>query len=222
MIGDAMMAEEFGYQTSQRPASAMTSAVGEAAQAELDRAKSEKSDLPGGCAWLLLGFFIICMTVLYDDATSPMAFLFPVAGVLLLIKSVRDDIKIEKNMQATERMTAVALTSPWQVWPCRLEELPGSKGQAMMLLGPDATVVRAFSSAVPESVWVGTPDGRGVFWFAGDLRFGGLMSVPGGSLLWWARPVPTPPTLAPTDRRQEALEDAVIHQAVGFAFEEWL
>ncbi|MCX5231353.1 hypothetical protein ABZY16_26685 [Streptomyces sp. NPDC006553] len=218
-----MMAEEFGYQLSPRPASVMTPTVGAVVGAELDKVKNEKPEMPLGFAGTALAVAVFLNPLWYQDDPPLVAVLLPLALTILgAIWSVHDYVKHKENVQAMERKAAVALTSPWQVWPCRLEELPGWKGKGMMLLGPDTTVVCTFSSPVPESVWVGTPDGRGVFWFAGDLRFGGLMSVPGGSPLWWAHPVPTPPTLAPTGRRQEVFEEAIIHQAVGFAFEEWL
>lgn len=219
-----MLAEEFGYQLSPRPASAMTPTVGAVVSEELDRAKNAKPDIHPGLAGALLAASILALLLPMNvDNVSPIPGLFAlVMGILMVIVSVHEDTKIKGNLRTMERRAAVALASPWQAWPCRLEELPGGNGKGMMLLGPDTTVVCTFSSPVPESVWVGTPDGRGVFWFAGDVRFGGLMSVPGGDPLWWAHPVPTPTTLAPAGRRQETLEEAVIHQAVGFAFEEWL
>ncbi|MFF1422046.1 hypothetical protein [Streptomyces sp. NPDC058280] len=217
------MAEEFGYQLSPRPASAMTPTVGTVVSAGLDKVKKEKPQLPLWLGITVLAVGIFLNPLWYRDDPSPIAVLLYFAlGIFGVIFSVHEDAEIKGNLLAMERKAAAALASPWQAWPCRLEELPGGKGKSVMLLGPDAAVVCTFSSPVPESVWVGTPDGRGVFWFAGDLRFGGLMSVPGGRPLWWAHPVPTPPTLAPSGRRQEALEEAVIHQAVGFAFEEWL
>ncbi|MFD8347218.1 hypothetical protein ACFV2C_33755 [[Kitasatospora] papulosa] len=217
------MAEEFGYQVSPGPASAMTPTVGAVVSEELDKAKSEKSEIPLGLTGTALMIAVLLNPLWYQDDPSLIGVLLPLAlSILGVIWSVHEDTRIKGNVQAMERKAAVALASPWQAWPCRLEELPGGKGKGMMLLGPDTTVVCTFSSPVPESIWVGTPDGRGVFWFAGDLRFGGLMSVPGGDPLWWAHPVPIPTTLAPAGRRQETLEEAVIHQAVGFAFEEWL
>lgn len=217
------MAEEFGYQVSPGPASAMTPTVGAVVSEELDKAKNEKSEIPLGLTGTALMIAVLLNPLWYQDDPSLIGVLLPLAlSILGVIWSVHEDTRIKGNVQAMERKAAVALASPWQAWPCRLEELPGGKGKGMMLLGPDTTVVCTFSSPVPESVWVGTPDGRGVFWFAGDLRFGGLMSVPGGDPLWWAHPVPIPTTLAPAGRRQETLEEAVIHQAVGFAFEEWL
>ncbi|MCX4417269.1 hypothetical protein OOK43_33090 [[Kitasatospora] papulosa] len=217
------MAEEFGYQVSPGPASAMTPTVGAVVSEELDKAKSEKSEIPLGLTGTALMIAVLLNPLWYQDDPSLIGVLLPLAlSILGVIWSVHEDTRIKGNVQAMERKAAVALASPWQAWPCRLEELPGGKGKGMMLLGPDTTVVCTFSSPVPESVWVGTPDGRGVFWFAGDLRFGGLMSVPGGDPLWWAHAVPIPTTLAPAGRRQETLEEAVIHQAVGFAFEEWL
>lgn len=216
-----MMAEEFGYQVSPRPASEMTPTVGAVVNAELDRAKNEENQTPPGCA-IPVALMALLVALFNNDFPPIGRLLFAAAAITMWIWSVRDEKKLEANKQAAERKAAVALSSPWQVWPCRLEELPGGQGKGMMLLAPDKTVACTFSSPVPESIWVGTPDGRGVFWFAGDLRFGGLMSVPGGSPLWWAHPIPTPPTVAPTGRRQEALEGAVIDEAVGFAFDEWL
>ncbi|WP_326674843.1 hypothetical protein [Streptomyces sp. NBC_01237] len=216
-----MMAEEFGYQVSPRPASEMTPTVGAVVNAELDRAKSEQNQIPPVLA-IPCALVAIFAALLTNDAPLIGRLLLPAIGIAMWTSSVRDENKIKANKQAAERRAAVALSSPWQAWPCRLEELPGGQGKGMMLLAPDKAVACTFSSPVPESIWVGTPDGRGVFWFAGDLRFGGLMSAPGGSPLWWAHPVPTPQTVAPTGRRQEALEGAVIDEAVGFAFDEWL
>ncbi|MFC9008222.1 hypothetical protein [Streptomyces microflavus] len=217
----AMMAEEFGYQVSPRPASEITPTLEAVVNTELDRARKEQTQLPPGFT-IPLSLIILLVVLLNNDGPSIMRLLLAALAITMGIWSVVDEDKIRGNKQAAERKAAVALSSPWQAWPCRLEELPGGKGKGMMLLGPDKTVACTFSSPVPESIWVSTPDGRGVFWFAGDLRFGGLMSVPGGSPLWWAHPVLTPPTVASAGRRQEAFEGAVINEAVGFAFDEWL
>lgn len=216
-----MMAEEFGYQVSPRPASEMTPTLGAVVNAELDRAKNEQNETPPGCV-IPVALVLLLFALGSSDAPPIGRLILAAIAITMWIWSVRDENKLKANKQAAERRAAVALSSRWQAWPCRLEELPGGQGKGMMLLAPDKSVACTFNSPVPESIWVGTPDGRGVFWFAGDLRFGGLMSVPGGSPLWWAHPVPTPQTVAPTGRRQEVLEGAVINEAVGFAFDEWL
>ncbi|MFF4689405.1 hypothetical protein [Streptomyces sp. NPDC001307] len=65
-------------------------------------------------------------------------------------------------------------------------------------------------------------DGRGLAWFAGDMRFGGIVSLPGGSPVRWARLPKTEPETNPSSGIQRRIEEELTRRAIGFVFDQWL
>lgn len=123
-----MMAEEFGYQVSPRPASEITPTLEAVVNTELDRARKEQNQLPPGFT-IPLSLIILLVVLLNNDGPSIMRLLLAALAITMGIWSVVDEDKIRGNKQAAERKAAVALSSPWQAWPCRLEELPGGRAR---------------------------------------------------------------------------------------------
>ncbi|WP_284746011.1 hypothetical protein [Amycolatopsis sp. RTGN1] len=131
------------------------------------------------------------------------------------------------SAKATEKilreMTTPVLSGRWQVWPCRMEAVAGQARRRVLLLDPAGADAVAFLSAVPDDAWLGMTDGRGLAWFVGDMRFGGLMALPGGTPIWWTgTPVinQTPPQSS--GGVQRVIEEELARQALKFAFDKWL
>lgn len=83
----------------------------------------------------------------------------------------------------------------------------------MALLAPDRTVAATFACRLPHDVWIGMTDGRGMVWFCGDLRFGGVAALPGARRAWpvaAALQQQPPPTQAP---QGSALEEELVREA---------
>ncbi|NEC50005.1 hypothetical protein G3I18_15690 [Actinospica acidiphila] len=82
----------------------------------------------------------------------------------------------------------------------------------LMLLAPDKSVAAVFRAQVPQHVWMGMTDGRGVLWIAGDLRFPAVAAVPGGDPLW--RITPEKPSQRPQgSANTDAAFDALVSEA---------
>ncbi|MFI2427496.1 hypothetical protein ACH5A7_25945 [Streptomyces sp. NPDC018955] len=111
-------------------------------------------------------------TGLFPFVAGPVGACF-VLGWVLTVKS------------APKKTLRILADNRWQVWPCRLEAIPGkSLERRILLLAPDKSVAASFRGRVPKDVWLGMADGRGVLWFAGDLRFPSVAALPGGAPLW--------------------------------------
>ncbi|MFB7619345.1 hypothetical protein [Kitasatospora sp. NPDC056181] len=109
---------------------------------------------------------------------------------------------------------------PWQVWPCRMEQAPGETGKRLLLLAPDGAVAAAFRGEVPDQVWRGMTDGRGIVWIAGDLRFDGFAALPGGDPCWYIQPVPT--VSGGNGGLSEEIQQQLVRTAMTFAFDQWI
>lgn len=134
-----MPAEEFGYQVSSRPAEEMTPSTRSAMDEALTAATKKRIDAKPTLKW-------------------------PVAsGGLLLGFAAYAWITDSSKTNARELREAVtaAMSSPWQVWPCRLEAVQGEEARRLLLLAPDGSVASEFRSTVPGEVWTGMTDGRG-------------------------------------------------------------
>ncbi|MFJ9601241.1 hypothetical protein [Streptomyces althioticus] len=82
----------------------------------------------------------------------------------------------------------------------------------LMLVAPDKSVAAVFRAQVPQHVWMGMTDGRGVLWIAGDLRFPAVAAVPGGDPLW--RITPEKPSQRPQGSvGTDAAFDALVSEA---------
>lgn len=116
-----------------------------------------------------------------------------------------------------EARRKILVEQPWQVWPCRLVDVSGSVPRRVLLLAPDGTVAAAYQN-LPESAWLGMTDGRGLIWFAGDIRFNAVAAMPGGDPWWEVQPAPAP---APTGALQAEIQEQLVREAVQFTFDQW-
>ncbi len=170
-----MLAEEYGYQVSPRPA---VDTPGVRAQVERIGRITSRRILWAAPLMLLLAFAVSAVsdTGLFPFVAGPIVAGFALGWVLTA-------------KLAPKRMSRILENNRWQVWPCRLEEVPGkSFERRVLLLAPDKSVAASFRGNVPNDVWLGMADGRGVLWFAGDLRFPAVAALPGGAPLWSVAP----------------------------------
>ncbi|MFD1044341.1 hypothetical protein ACFQ1S_01395 [Kibdelosporangium lantanae] len=104
-----------------------------------------------------------------------------------------------------------------------MEAVVGQAHRRVLLLDPQGTVAVTFLSTVPQDAWMGMTDGRGLVWFVGDMRFGGVMALPGGSLIWWTgAPVAGQQAAESSSGVRRVVEEELARQAVKFVFDEWL
>lgn len=198
-----MLAEEFGYQVSPRAAAEHTPGTLEDLRAVWARQSRIRN------SWVIsvvaIGTAVITLTL-----PHPIMYMFPAAALVGCLAGVRAVRRAERDMARSMR------SRPWQVWPVRMEAQPQTaKYRRISLLAPDKTTAATFNAAVPRDVWFGMTDGRGLVWFVGDLRFGGVMALPGGRPGWVVTPLPEPP---PEQRPAGgggagALEDSLIAEA---------
>ncbi|MFJ8849349.1 hypothetical protein [Streptomyces sp. NPDC102437] len=216
-----MLAEEFGYQVTSQPAAELTATIRPETEQALQAAKAALANVSIGFAYPT-SFFITCFIVA-SFRDSPTPFFIGVIGVISVIIWNVFAASTERAaiVELEEKIPAV-LTSPWQAWPCRVEAIAGDQAKRLLLLDPDGGVAREFHSVIPHAVWIGMTDGRALIWFAGDMRFGGLASLPGGSPIWWVSAPKAPSQPTPSGPRQRLIEEELTRQAVTYMFDEWL
>ncbi|WP_329592141.1 hypothetical protein OG195_27325 [Streptomyces sp. NBC_01362] len=216
-----MLAEEFGYQVTSRPAAELTETVRPETEQALQAAKAALANVSMGVTGP--AFFFIVWFIIAGLRDSPTPFFIGVLGVILAIfwNVVVASPERTAIVELEEKIPAV-LASPWQAWPCRVEAIAGDQAKRLLLLDPDGGVAREFRSAIPDTVWIGMTDGRALIWFAGDMRFGGLASLPGGSPIWWVSTPKATSQPTPSGPRQRLIEEELTRQAVTYAFGEWL
>ncbi|MFD4905164.1 hypothetical protein [Kitasatospora purpeofusca] len=173
-----MRARELGYAVSEEPAIAL------AATAQVIARK--RRDVRFRCSVLAAIFLGVAavVAVIAPAPASEKLTSFGTVGVIIVLFLL---VPLTTRTPGIEREMVEALeSSPWQVWPVRLELLNGSERgpRRVVLLTPDGSAERAFEATVPESVWLGYTDGLGLLWFCGDLRFGGALASPGGTPVW--------------------------------------
>lgn len=214
-----MLAEEYGYQLSPQAAEVMTPGLGpevDRALAEATRAKSIGDTIGCGCFAVVFVCGVLIGLATGDDWGLPVVISIIVGALAYGAATNRRDAELRERKQ----IAASVRGAHWQVWPCRAEEVPQQPLKRLLLLAPDQSVAREFRCALPEDVWLGMTDGRGLVWFVGDLRFGGVVALPGGSPLWWAR-VPkvtsSPSTSTGTER---LIEEELTRRAISFLFDQ--
>ncbi|WP_329305866.1 hypothetical protein OG322_40420 [Streptomyces sp. NBC_01260] len=218
-----MLAEDFGYQVSPRPAGEMTPEVRTdvASLLEVKKQWVEKQE-PGGAyvggLFLIIGGFVFAITT----QTLPILLVAIALALAIGHSAEKNSGQAKEELADFERVSTAAVASPWQAWPCRVQEIAGVGDKAVLLLGPEGEVACTYQSPMPEDVWTGLTDGRGVVWFAGDVRFGGLLALPGGHPRWWARIPKVEITPRPISDRQLHIEEELTRQAVAYVFSEWL
>ncbi|MER5615204.1 hypothetical protein [Streptomyces sp. NPDC002215] len=103
-----------------------------------------------------------------------------------------------------------------------MEEAAVKGAKLLMLLGPDGAVAQAFVSNMPDEAWISTTDGRGLVWFAGDMRFGEIAARPGGSPIWWVHSPQANAAPTTSSNRQQRIEEEFTRQAISYVFSDWL
>ncbi|MFK4271105.1 hypothetical protein [Streptomyces milbemycinicus] len=206
-----MLADEYGYQVSRGTAATYPGVY--------ERLRREKN-LARNC----LLFAVVMVAV----AVAAVQWLVPVsldagvvaataAGTLALFFGLGGAI----GLAVTGSKLALARSHPFQAWPCQLEETKDHQ-RLILLLAPDGSVARELDSAVPDTVWRGTSDGRGVLWIAGDLRSQCLVSTPEAKELWRAKGRPYGASPVAGGGRLRAVEDELLRSATQEAFSAWM
>ncbi|MFF1503687.1 hypothetical protein ACFVZR_28250 [Streptomyces sp. NPDC058316] len=218
-----MLAEEFGYQVTSRLAVDLTATLRPEMEKQCEAAELRSRNSPS--TENVVGFTIAASFIVCFIAQSWEPFFFGMF-ITLLAGSLNGIIVGSKRNAAADLNQTVSgvLASPWQAWPCRVEAIAGGEAKRLLLLDPQGGAARQLlAPAMPDEVWIGLTDGRGLIWFAGDLRFGGIASLPGGSPIFWVKLIPTAaPLPAPSDTRQRLIEEELARQAIAYVFDEWL
>ncbi|MFJ3925954.1 hypothetical protein [Streptomyces sp. NPDC090022] len=198
-----MLAREFGYQVAARPALLQTPGAAAALRATWQARKS-KTWGPGTTTLLVLCVALLVITFAATHLLIGLAVAVFFAGLGVWASS-----RMRKPLANAEE---VLRTQPWQVWPARVVTT-GDKNwpHGLHLLAPDRTVAAAFVCRMPEDVWRGMTDGRGLVWFCGDLRFLCVAAAPGGSPAWEAFPAALP--AQPVGGGTGGLEDELVREA---------
>ena len=221
--GGTVLAEDFGYQLSPKPASAMTPRI----QREVDKAREEtaaKAARSKSGENVVFGIVFTGSIVIALAARTPWVFFVGLFGSLLLSSAVGQSWATSAKAagEKLQELTTPVLGGRWQTWPCRMEAVAGLPRRRVLLLDPEGAVAVQFLSAVPEKTWLGMTDGRGLVWFVGDMRFGGMMALPGGDPVWWTGAPVVSQTPPQSSGVQRVVEEELARQAVKFAFDKWL
>ncbi|MFG2291752.1 hypothetical protein [Streptomyces sp. NPDC048603] len=198
-----MLAEEFGYQVSPQPAALQTPGVLRALERDAQAMKRRVLHL---AAWVT-GALVFFIAVILQ---APLLALFPLGSVAIGLGLAVPVVK--RQRRAVEEQLR---TRPWQVWPARVRESGDKQWPHLMeLLAPDRTAAATFRCRLPQDVWIGMTDGRGVVWICGDLRFGGVAALPGAERAWPVGAVSPAQQVPPAPAGQAgALEEELVREA---------
>ena len=213
-----MLAEDFGYQLSPKPAKAMTPKI----QEEVDKALNDAANTTSRSSSRdgFAGFVVLLSVILAFALQELWIFLVGLALMAVLMMTTTKAKAAEGKLR---EMTTPVLAGRWQAWPCRMEAVVGQARRRVLLLDPEGVAAVAFLSAVPDDAWLDMTDGRGLVWFVGDLRFGGIMALPGGSPIWWTgTPVVSQKQTESSGGLHQVVEEELARQAVKFVFDKWL
>ncbi|MFD9601736.1 hypothetical protein [Streptomyces sp. NPDC059970] len=220
-----MLAEEFGYQVSSQLARDMTpelaSKVDEAIE-QLDSAHRKLAKVGENACWVFGIVCVITAAAVGDLGATLLIFLVGIAVGFFFRWAATAGVLDNRGSFVQAR--TVALAGRWQAWPCRTGGHVSHDGsvRVLRLLDPHGATAVTFQAHVPDEAWMGMIDGRGLVWFAGDIRYGGYMALPGGSPLWWVLPyhLPAEPPAAESETMR-LVEEELARQAVGFIFDRW-
>ena len=172
-----MLADEYGYQVSRRPAAAWVGA-----RLRRSRKTCLRMALFGtGLLALLVTMVCLVAASAWPFGTNA-AIVVAAAGLVFGSFFGLGGWLMYANDAAQLR---IAAAHPFQAWPCQLERTADGK-RLILLLAPDGRVVRELESTVPEQIWLSMRDGRGMLWIAGDLRMECLVATPGAQPTWRA------------------------------------
>lgn len=206
-----MLADEYGYQVS-----GGTAATYPGVYERLRREKTTARNV------LLFAVVMVAVAVAAVKWVVPVSLdagvvVAGLAGTLAVFSGLGGAI----GLAVTAPKLTVALSHPFQAWPCQLEETKDHQ-RLILLLAPDGSVARELDSAVPDTVWHGTPDGRGMLWIAGDLRSACLVATPDAKELWRAKGRPYGASPVAGEGRLRAVEDELLRTATQHAFSAWM
>jgi hypothetical protein len=221
-----MLARRFGYAVSPEPAATMTPSVLD--QLEVARRFGRRPLIVwgGGAA---VG--PVVLAVVGMSTGLPIVGLAVAAPVLSLIMLLiwlaeRNSFRVAgSGLSGPEAGTLkpILAQQPWQVWPCRAEEIePHMLGATVhvFLLDPDENVAGVLKTRLQHGPWMHMTDGYGVLWFAGDLRFGGALADPSDDpsnpVISYASPV-AQQSIAPSGGNS-AIAQELQRQAIGWVF----
>ncbi|MBE1532662.1 hypothetical protein [Actinomadura algeriensis] len=215
-----MLARRFGYAVSPHPAASTTPAV-------LDQFVRPLKFRRGLLVFVLV--FLVAIPVftgLMSGSFTGFAAACAVAPVFCLIMYFGERGRRVPSGGLTWpeafELRKVLDAQPWQVWPCRAEQVePHVLGATVhvFLLAPDQSVAGVLKTRLQHHTWMSMTDGYGVLWFAGDLRFGGAIADPSDP----ARPTVSHASAVPRGAVAASGGDSVLveelqRQAVGWVF----
>lgn len=210
-----MLADEYGYQVSPGPAGGFP---GLAERLEREVRGNRTMGLTGIALWALFPASMAVRKAFPDTPHITYVNIVTLAVGLVL----GSFCLVAWHLYARQRaLLAVARAHPFQVWPCQLEQTADRK-RVMLLLTPDGGVARELKAEIPDDVWKNTPDGRGVFWIAGDLRFTCLAATPGARTTWRAEGTPhAAPSTTSARGRLRPVEDELLRAATQSLLGNW-
>ncbi|MFE5792961.1 hypothetical protein ACFQ8C_10345 [Streptomyces sp. NPDC056503] len=246
---EARQARQFGYEVSPHPAYASSAAqeyVGRVNEAVTKVA--ERLDLAKG----VLGFvmFAVLFLILGWGAMGEglqIAVVLVGSWVVPIAVGLRIGFgtSLAKGRKVADEQERVLRDHPWQVWPCRVENLLAEEAAAaskdagylgrpqphppggrivscrVHLLAPDGSTARSYLCLLPGDVWDSMTDGLGALWICGDLREQVVVAVPGAAVCWQGRPVRTPAADGAGRTDSSVVED-IARQAGIAAIQDWL
>jgi hypothetical protein len=208
--GDVMLAEEYGYQVSDRPAAEFPGVMDLLRRSQRVSLRLRASGAVALACLAVLWMFPETHIVLFG-----IAFLFGPYILLIFWIMITD-----AGWPGAAELMGLARQHPFQAWPCQAEEDP-KRGKRLLLLAPDGSVAREIRMKMPDSAWQEMTDGRGVLWIAGDLRFNCLIATPGADRVWGSKPLP-PEARSSRSSRLNAVEDELLRTATQETFRYWL
>jgi hypothetical protein len=221
-----MLARRFGYAVSSEPAATMTPSV--LGQLETARAKGRRLLVALAVA-AVVGTVIMAvaganlgLSILGTAAACGVV----IAAILFMWLAERNSHRVAASgLSGPEaaRLMPILAEQPWQVWPCRVEQIePHMLGATVhvFLLDPNENVAGVLKTRLQHGPWMNMTDGYGVLWFAGDLRFGGALADPSENpsnpVVSYASPVPQQ-SVTPSGGNS-AIAQELQRQAIGWVF----
>ncbi|WP_157433200.1 hypothetical protein [Actinomadura rifamycini] len=222
-----MLARRFGYAVSPEPAAATTPAVLEQLRPPMERARRMRRFMVV-LAVVGTAVLAVVLAVQFESAAlvAVACVVMPVFCLFMWVME-RNDRPSVGSLTGPEAnaLAPVLEREPWQVWPCRVEQVEAHTWGAtvhVFLLDPNENTAAVLKTRLQHRTWMSLTDGYGVLWFAGDLRFGGVLADPSdpeaaaGPTVSYAAPVPRD-TAAPPGGNSVIAEE-LRRQAVGWVF----
>ncbi|MFC0601092.1 hypothetical protein [Streptomyces palmae] len=210
-----MLANEYGYQVSPRPAADYFPA-GYTQRLWKERQRWHRAQNMAGFSGFVGGVMLLVVVIPEGFSRAPG---WTIAVSLVGILGVPLSLAAVPTYSSDSEVILNVADQPFQVWPCQLEQAADG-GRMVLLLRPDGGVARELLSPVPDDVWHGMVDGRGILWIAGDLRFGCIVATPGAVRVWAAHGAPYGSRASRSGGGR--VEEELLRTAVQETFDNWL